>query len=276
MSFLGIHHKLITPYHCQSNGLVEKFNRYLRTALRCHDNNDDWFDHLGLCLLGIQTSYHSALNMSRAERLFGKKIQLPSSFFDETTPKPRFDDPALTKSLMNFFSNRNPAPINTEKRYINFHVDKQLLTCLAVYFRVDRVKKGLENFFNRPFKVLERFNKYLIIETFKGSSKISIDCLKPDYTFDFVNDSKTTSKNNNDFFNSSRNKPTSTSAATVTKDSRRRPHENNLYFTDISNKSHSDAFNIDQRDPPSSSYNIPTKTTTRFGRVIQPPIRYQS
>ena len=26
MSFLGIHHKLITPYHCQSNGLVERFN----------------------------------------------------------------------------------------------------------------------------------------------------------------------------------------------------------------------------------------------------------
>ena len=55
--FLGIHHKLVTPYHCQSNGLVERFNRYLRTALydndNNHDNNDDWFHHLGLCILGI-------------------------------------------------------------------------------------------------------------------------------------------------------------------------------------------------------------------------------
>ena len=98
-------------------------------------------------------------------------------FFDETTPKPRFDDPALTKSLMNFFSNRSPAPINTEKRYTNFHVDKQLLTCPTVYLRVDRVKKGLENSFTEPFKVLKRFDKYFIIETFKGSSKISIDRL---------------------------------------------------------------------------------------------------
>ena len=199
----------------------------MRTALRCHDNNGDWFDHLGLCLLGIQASDHSALIMSRAERLFGKKIQLPS-FFDETTPKPRFDDPALTKSLMNFFSNRSPAPINTEKRYTNFHVDKQLFTCPAVYLRVDRVKKILENSFTGPFKVFERFDKYFIIETFKGSSKISIDRLKPAYTLDFVNDHKTKRTNNNDSFISSKNKPTSTSATTVTKDSRRRTYKNIL------------------------------------------------
>ena len=174
----------------------------MRTALRCRDNNGDLFDHLGLCLLGIQASYQSALNVTRAERLFGKKIQLPSSFVDETTPKPRFDDPALTKSLMNFFSNRSPAPINTEKRYTNFHVDKQLLTCPAVYLRVNRAKKGLENSFTGPFKVLERFDKYFIIETFNGSPKISIDRLKPVYTLDFVNDHKTKSTNDNDFFDS--------------------------------------------------------------------------
>ena len=87
---------------------------------------------------------------------------------------------------------------------------------------------------------------------------------------------KSKSTNNNDSFISSRNKSTSTSAATVTKDSRRQPCENNLYFTDTSDKFHSDSFDIDQRDPLLSSYNIPTKKTTRSGRVINPPIRYQS
>ena len=161
--------------------------------------------------------------MSRAERLFGKKLQLPFSLFDETTPKPRFDDPALTKSLMNFFNNRSPTQINTEKRYTNFHVDKRLLTCPAVYLRDYHVKKELKNSFTGPFKVLERFDKYFIIETSKGSSKISIDRLKLAYTLDFVNDHKTESKNNNDSFISSRQKSTSISATTVTKDSRRRP-----------------------------------------------------
>ena len=99
VSFFDVHHKLITSYHCQNPELVERFNRYFRSALRSHENNANWFDHLGLCLLGIQVSYYCVLNMNRAKRLFGKKMQLPSSFFDETTPKPRFDNPALMKSL---------------------------------------------------------------------------------------------------------------------------------------------------------------------------------
>ena len=75
--------------------------------------------------------------------------------------------------------------------------------------------------------------------------------------------------NINDSFISSRNISTSTSAATVTKDSRRRPYENNLYFADTSNKSHSNSFDIDQRNPPFLSYNISTKTITRPGLVIR-------
>ena len=117
-----------------------------------------------------------------------------------------------------------------------------MFTCPAVYLRVDRVKKGLKNSFTGPFKVLERFDKYFIIETYKGNSKISIDRLKPAYTLDFVNDHKSKSTNNNDPFISSRNTSTLTSAATVTKDSRRQPCENNLYFTDTSDKFHSDSF----------------------------------
>ena len=41
-------------------------------------------------------------------------------------------------------------------------------------------------------------------------------------------------------------KSTLTSAATVTKDSKKRSSENNLYFTDTFNKAHSDSFNINR------------------------------
>ena len=66
--------------------------------------------------------------------------------------------------------------------------------CPAVYLTVDRVKKNFEHSFTGLFKVLERFDKYFVIETSKGGPKISIDCLKPAYTHDSVNDNKTKSE----------------------------------------------------------------------------------
>ena len=47
MILLNAKHKFIMPYHCQANEMVERFNRFLRTALRCYDNKEKWFDHLG-------------------------------------------------------------------------------------------------------------------------------------------------------------------------------------------------------------------------------------
>ena len=88
MTFLNVKHKFVTPYHCQANGMVERFNRFLRAALRCYDNSEKWFDHLGLALLGINASFNSDIKMSRAERIFGKKLRLPCSYFDESTPRP--------------------------------------------------------------------------------------------------------------------------------------------------------------------------------------------
>ena len=135
-----------------------------------------------------------------------------------------------------------------------------MLTGPAVYLRVAHVKKGLENSFTGPYKVLERFDKYFMIETSKSSFKISIDRLKPAYTLVFVNDCKT--KKKNDFFISRDKKSISIPATTVTKDSRRWPCKNNFYFTDTSNKAHPDSFNIDRQDHLFQLCNLPTKKTT--------------
>ena len=40
MTFLNVKLKFITPYHCQANGMVERFNRFLRTALRCYNKKN--------------------------------------------------------------------------------------------------------------------------------------------------------------------------------------------------------------------------------------------
>jgi len=205
MNFLNVQHKFITAYHSQSNGMVERFNRFLRTALRCQDKSDAWFDHLGLALLGINASYNSDIGMSRAERLFGKKLRLPGVYFDESASQPAFDDPSMLKRLMDFFNNRDPAPINTHGSKKKVHVDKQLQTCSAVYIRVDRVKKGLEPSYTGPFKVIHKSDKYFTVSTFHGSKNVSLDRLKPAYVaevFDTV-DCNSTKTNQSSFLDKS-------------------------------------------------------------------------
>ena len=81
MTFLNVKHQFITAYHCQANGAAENFNRYIKTALRCYSDSENWFEHLGLAMLGINASYNQDIQMSRAERLYGKTLRLPSSFF---------------------------------------------------------------------------------------------------------------------------------------------------------------------------------------------------
>jgi len=40
---LGINHKLTTAYHPQANGLVERFHRQLKEALRARLETGDWY-----------------------------------------------------------------------------------------------------------------------------------------------------------------------------------------------------------------------------------------
>ena len=81
MAFLTVKHKFITPYHCQANGLAENFNHYIRTALHCHSDSENWFEYLRLAMLGINASYNHDIQMNHSERLFRKTLRLSSSFF---------------------------------------------------------------------------------------------------------------------------------------------------------------------------------------------------
>jgi len=64
---LGFKHIHTTPYHPQSNGLVEHFHRTLKTSLRCLGISSNWNDSLpsfyyvgeipSIMLFGTQTTF---------------------------------------------------------------------------------------------------------------------------------------------------------------------------------------------------------------------------
>ena len=69
-SLLNIQHSPTTAYHPQSNGLVERFHRRLKDALRSRAAAADWHDHLPWVLLGIRTAFREDSEFSLAEAVY--------------------------------------------------------------------------------------------------------------------------------------------------------------------------------------------------------------
>lgn len=63
-------------YHPQANGLIKRFHRTMKAAIKCQ-NNSSWTDTLPLILLGLRSAYKEDLAPSPAEMLYGTKLKLP-------------------------------------------------------------------------------------------------------------------------------------------------------------------------------------------------------
>ena len=53
MQILGTKRLRTTAYHPIANGLIERFHRHLKAALKCQPQPDRWMDSLPLVMLGI-------------------------------------------------------------------------------------------------------------------------------------------------------------------------------------------------------------------------------
>lgn len=81
---LGILRRLSTAYHPQTDGQTERQHQSLEHYLRvyCNEDQDDWASHLTLAELVYNTSWHSAINTTPAEALYGFLPRLPQQITD--------------------------------------------------------------------------------------------------------------------------------------------------------------------------------------------------
>ena len=91
---LGIHKSRTTPYHPQSDGMVERFNCTLLSMLAtlAFDQPFDWEDHLRPVCLAYNTSVHSTTGHTPFYLMFGHQDRKPievmygSSDFPQSSP----------------------------------------------------------------------------------------------------------------------------------------------------------------------------------------------
>lgn len=76
---LGVKKTRTTPYHPQSDGMVERFNRTLLTmlSLTAAENESNWDTHLPMLMLAYRTSQHKTTSATPFSLMFGREVRLP-------------------------------------------------------------------------------------------------------------------------------------------------------------------------------------------------------
>ncbi|PIK53794.1 Retrovirus-related Pol polyprotein from transposon [Apostichopus japonicus] len=79
---LGVDKTRTTPYHPQSDGMVERFNRTLEEMLAKVVDSDqkNWDKCIPLVMMAYRSSIHESTGHSPAEMMLGREIPLPVDY----------------------------------------------------------------------------------------------------------------------------------------------------------------------------------------------------
>ena len=169
MKLLGSKRTKTIAYHPEANGLVERFYRSLKSALRARMNQSNWLEHLPLVLLGLHTAVKDNLKCSSAEMVYGTTLRLTRQFFLRS-PQKLLDVTSfvdwLTLQMANLAYN-SPAQCQRPT-----YMPKLLQTCTHAFLWDLAKTHTLQPSYRGPFKVLKRHPK-LFEEEIKKFHRIS-------------------------------------------------------------------------------------------------------
>ena len=175
---IGFTHIRTTSYHPQANGSIERFHRTLKASIMARKT--DWFSSLPIVLLSFRMSPNS-LDYSPFTAVTGSYILCPHPIIDQkeiiTTRNETIRTFIDAMHSINFQDLSTGDCHTTPSSYIH----KDLFSTPNVWMRTDRVRRSLEAPYTGPYQVLERNQKYFVLELPQGKTTVSIDRLKPAY-----------------------------------------------------------------------------------------------
>ena len=168
-----LHHT--TAYHPQSNGLVERFHRHLKSALRARLTGPSWTRELPWVLLGIRTAPKEDLGCSSAEMVYGAPLTVPGDFI------PSHDIPDNNLKLQRLQDRvRSLVPVPTSQHgAVHASLPRNLQQAKFVFIRRDAHRTPLQRPYEGPFKVIQPGSKTFQVDIGGKTETISVDRLKP-------------------------------------------------------------------------------------------------
>lgn len=178
-NILGASRIRTTPYHPCANGMIERWHRSLKTAIKCH-NSANWMDILPTVMLGLRASIREDTNTSPFELTYGKSVKLPGDMLIESEDNvPTEDFVVSLKAKMNALKPVKPLHKTNRSVFISSHLEN----CTHVFVRNDAVKKPLQSPYDGPYLVLRRSDKLFTLDVNGKEKVISIDRVKPAFMF---------------------------------------------------------------------------------------------
>ena len=184
----GIQVNHTTPYHPESNGLVERFHRRLKEALLAlgSEEPEDWFWKLPCVMLSIRTTLKPDIGASPADLVFGEGLAVPG----ELLPSTPSSDGQLQRQRLAALSDlrlevARLQPVQTSAHRVPLvHLPEALEDCSHVFVRRGNngLHASLASPYVGPFRVVERnsFN-FKIAVPGRGDETVSINRVKPAY-----------------------------------------------------------------------------------------------
>ena len=159
LRYLGTQRHRTTAYHPQTNGMVERFHRRLKDALRAVQPAQ-WVLALPIILLTLRATQKDDVSHSPAELVFGEDLHLPGQF---RGPAPDVPSLAFLPALQQAVTNMQPIPTRKQPAHRTYW-PPALQTAPSLFLRVDAHTTPLQPRYTGPYTVLERGEKHVTLE----------------------------------------------------------------------------------------------------------------
>ena len=187
LSRLGIGVSSTISYHPQANGMVERFHRTSKNALRCAvRTGESWARSLPWVLLGIRNAPTTDTASSTAEVIFGTPLRIPGLCFQTEQRQQSTAVEQLEQARSNVAA-FTPKTLDLKRFKESPFIAKALRMAGHVYVRDNRLgKSSLTAKYTGPFKVLKKNwdNNTFLLEVGKREDAVSPTPLKAAFVLD--------------------------------------------------------------------------------------------
>ena len=171
---LNIKHLSTTSYHPQTNGMLERFHRTLKTSLSILSNTYQWSESLPFVLLGWRNTPSKTTGCSPAQLLFGSSISPPDKLVDFNNDPSSAELSAARDHFLSLDSN----PLFSSSHAYKPYVPTSFANATHVWIRKIS-DSNLKPRYSGPFPLLGLKDNVAYVDVDGSNQTISLARLKP-------------------------------------------------------------------------------------------------